>query len=170
LRNAKFDVAVDVGPASATKRQATVRALIGMIQIAPDPETRQVLTSMAMMNMDGEGISDVRAYFRDKLIKMGVLQPTEQEGQKLLAQMQAAQQPDPQAVYLQAAAEEASAKAVKAQADTEYTLARAVETRAKTAETLAGIQQKERTSIVQTAKALREGVANEMRQPPSRMF
>ena len=168
LSNAKFDVAVDVGPASATKRSATVRALLGMIQIAPDPETQQVLTSMAMMNMDGEGISEVRAYFRDKLIKMGVIQPTEQEGEKLLAEMQAAQQPDPQAQYLQAAAMEAQAKAGQAQANTEYTLARAEETRAKTVEVLAGIQQKERTNVVETAKALQEAVAPGMRQPPSR--
>ncbi len=170
LSNAKFDVAVDVGPASATKRSATVRALLGMIQIAPDPETQQVLTSMAMMNMDGEGIGEVRAYFRDKLIKMGVIQPTEQEGEKLLAEMQAAQQPDPQALYLQAAAMEAQAKAGQAQANTEYTLARAEETRAKTVEVLAGIQQKERTNVVNTAKALQETVATGMRQPPSRTF
>jgi hypothetical protein len=168
LSNAKFDVAVDVGPASATKRSATVRALLGMIQIAPDPETQQVLTSMAMMNMDGEGISEVRAYFRDKLIKMGVIQPTEQEGEKLLAEMQAAQQPDPQAQYLEAAAMEAQAKAGQAQANTEYTLARAEETRAKTVEVLAGIQQKERTNVVETAKALQEAVGPGMRQPPSR--
>ena len=168
LSNAKFDVAVDVGPASATKRSATVRALLGMIQIAPDPETQQVLTSMAMMNMDGEGIGEVRAYFRDKLIKMGVIQPTEQEGEKLLAEMQAAAQPDPQALYLEAAAMEAQAKAGQAQANTEYTLARAEETRAKTVEVLAGIQQKERTNVVETAKALQETVATGMRQPPSR--
>jgi hypothetical protein len=168
LSNAKFDVAVEVGPASATKRSATVRSLLGMIQLAPDPETQQVLTSMAMMNMDGEGIGEVRAYFRDKLIKMGVIQPTEQEGEKLLAEMQAAQQPDPQAQYLQAAAMEAQAKAGQAQANTEYTLARAEETRAKTVEVLAGIQQKERTNVVNTAKALQEAVAPGMRQPPSR--
>jgi hypothetical protein len=168
LSNAKFDVAVEVGPASATKRSATVRSLLGMIQLAPDPETQQVLTSMAMMNMDGEGIGEVRAYFRDKLIKMGVIQPTEQEGEKLLAELQAAQQPDPQAQYLQAAAMEAQAKAGQAQANTEYTLARAEETRAKTVEVLAGIQQKERTNVVNTAKALQEAVAPGMRQPPSR--
>lgn len=168
LSNAKFDVSVDVGPASASKRSATVRALLGMIQLSPDPETQQVLTSMAMMNMDGEGIGEVRAYFRNKLIKMGVIQPTEQEGEKLLAEMQAAQQPDPQAQYLQAAAMEAQAKAGQAQANTEYTLARAEETRAKTVEVLAGIQQKERTNVVETAKALQETVATGMRQPPSR--
>jgi hypothetical protein len=63
---------------------------------------------------------------------------------------------------------EAQAKAGQAQANTEYTLARAEETRAKTVEVLAGIQQKERTNVVNTAKALQEAVAPGMRQPPSR--
>ena len=168
LSRAKFDVTVEVGPSSSSKRQATVRALIGMIQLSPDPETQQVLTSMAMMNMEGEGIAEVRGFFRKRLIRMGVVEPTEQEAEKLMAEMQAAQQPDPQAQYLQAAAMEAQAKAGQAQANTEYTLARAEETRAKTVETLAGIQQKERTNVVNTAKALQETVATGMRQPPSR--
>ena len=168
LSRAKFDVTVEVGPSSSSKRQATVRALIGMIQLSPDPETQQVLTSMAMMNMEGEGIAEVRGFFRKRLIRMGVVEPTEQEAEKLMAEMQASQQPDPQAQYLQAAAMEAQAKAGQAQANTEYTLARAEETRAKTVETLAGIQQKERTNVVNTAKALQETVATGMRQPPSR--
>ncbi len=156
LTRAKYDVSVDVGPTSSTKRQATVRALIGMVQIASDPETQQVLTSMAMMNMEGEGIQDVRKYFRNRLIKMGVVEPTDQEAETLLKEMQAMQQPDPNAIYLQAAAKEAEAKAIKAQADTEYTIARAEETRAKTVETLAGIKQSERSNVVNTAKTLRE--------------
>ena len=168
LSRAKFDVTVEVGPSSSSKRQATVRALIGMIQLSPDPETQQVLTSMAMMNMEGEGIAEVRGFFRKRLIRMGVVEPTEQEAEKLMTEMQASQQPDPQAQYLQAAAMEAQAKAGQAQANTEYTLARAEETRAKTVETLAGIQQKERTNVVNTAKALQETVATGMRQPPSR--
>jgi hypothetical protein len=32
---------------------------------------------MAMMNMEGEGIGDVRDYFRMRLVKMGVIKPTD---------------------------------------------------------------------------------------------
>ena len=169
LSRAKFDVAVDVGPSSSSKRQATVRALLGMIPLSSDPETQQVLTSMAMMNMEGEGIADVRKYFRKRLIAMGVVEPTESEAEQLMQEMQAAQQPDPQAIYLEAEAEKARAQAIKAQADTEWTIARAEETRAKTAETLAGIEQSERSNVVNTAKTLKEVMAPEMRQPPSRV-
>lgn len=170
LSRAKFDVNVEVGPSSSSKRAATVRSLMGMMQITTDPETQVVLQSMAMMNMEGEGLADVRNFFRQKLIRMGAVEPTEQEKEELAAELQQLQgQPDPQAQYLQAAAAEAQAKAVKAQADTEYTLARTEETRAKTVETLAGIQQKERTNVVNTAKDLQQVITGPgMRQPPSR--
>ena len=173
LSKAKFDVAVEVGPSSESRRAATVRSLMGMMQLATDPETQQVLGSMAMLNMEGEGIADVRDFFRNRLIKMGVVKPTAEEQQALLEELQQAQSqqaPDPQAQYLQAAAMEAQAKAGQAQANTAYTLARAEETKAKTVETLAGIQQKERDSVLNTAKALQEVVSPGMRQPPSRTF
>ena len=169
LSNAKFDVAVDVGPSSSSKRAATVRSLMGMIQLSQDPETRMVLTAMAMMNMEGEGIWEVRDFFRQKLVQMGVIKPTEQEGEELMVAMQN-QQPDPQSLYLQAEAAKAQAQAVKAQADTEYTMARAEETRAKTIETLASVENDQRESAVKTAKNLQDIVqgAQGMRQPPSR--
>ena len=165
LSKAKFDVAVEVGPTSSSKRAATVRALTGMLQLAPDPETQQVLSAMAMMNMEGEGISDVRSYFRKKLLRMGVIKPSDEEQQEMLAEMQQLQsQEDPQALYLQSASAEMQAKAVKAQADAVYTAARTEETQAKTAETLAGIEQSERESVLKTARDLQKIVAGpEMR-------
>ena len=96
----------------------------------------KVLSSMAMLNMEGEGITDVRSYFRKQLVTMGVLKPTEQEAQEL-QQAMANQQPSPEAIYLQAEAQKANALATKAQADTVLTLAKAEETRAKTEDTLA---------------------------------
>jgi hypothetical protein len=81
LSRAKFDVVVDVGPSSSSKRASTVRALTGMLQITQDPETVQVLTAMAMMNMEGEGVSDVNEFFRKKLLRIGAVKPTEEESQ-----------------------------------------------------------------------------------------
>ena len=157
LTQAKFDVRVDVGPSSVSKRAATVRALTGMMTITQDPETLQVLGAMAMMNMEGEGIQDVRKYFRNKLLRMGVLEPTDLELEEMAKEAAArAEQPDPQAVLAQALAIESQAKAQKAQADTEYTLARAEETRAKTIDTLAGVDIKARDAVVKTAEQLRQ--------------
>lgn len=135
MTEAKFDVNVEVGPSSSSKRAATVRALMGMMQVTNDPETQGVLQSMAMMNMEGEGISDVRSYFRKRLVKMGVIKPTEEEAQAMMAELQG-QPEDANQVFLQAAAEEAMAKAALARADTVYTVARAEETRAKTLKTI----------------------------------
>jgi hypothetical protein len=135
MSNATFEIVADVGPSSSSKRQATVRALTGMLQITQDPETAQVLTAMAMMNMEGEGLADTNAYFRKKLLRMGVVEPTDAEREELMAEMQGTPQ-DPNSIYLQAAAEEATAKAAKARADTVETIADAELKRAKTVETL----------------------------------
>lgn len=135
LSEAQFDVAVDVGPSSSSRRSATVRALTGMMAITNDPETQQVLQAMAMMNLEGEGVADVREFFRKKLIRMGVVKPTQQELDELMAELEAKGQ-DPNAIFLAAAAEEAQAKAAKARADVVKTLADADLAQARTIETL----------------------------------
>lgn len=138
LADAKFDVDVQVGPSSSSKRAATVRALTGMMAVSDDPETRQVLQAMAMMNMEGEGIGEVRDYFRMKLLKMGVVKPSEEEAQQLMAEAQNAK-PDANAAFLQASAEEAQANAAQARAKTVLTVAQAEETKAKTIKTIAEV-------------------------------
>lgn len=140
ISRAKMKVLVDVGPSFATRRDSTVRSLTGMMQsIGPaDPQTVQILAQAALMNMDGEGLGDLRDYFRQRLLRAGVLKPTDEEAQTL-AQEAESQGPDPQAAYLAAAAQNEQAKAQKAQADTALALARADESKAKAAETIAGI-------------------------------
>ena len=138
LGAAAFDVNVDVGPSSSSKKAATVRALTGMLQITQDPETAQVLGAMAMMNMEGEGIEDANSYFRKKLLRMGVVQPTDKEKEELMAEMQNTPQ-DPNTMYLQAAAANEEAKAAKARADTVETIAAAELKRAQTVETLSKV-------------------------------
>jgi len=159
LSAASFEVNVDVGPSSSSKKQATVRALTGMLQITTDPETAQVLSAMAMMNMEGEGISDANAYFRKKLLRMGVVKPTDKEAEEMMAEMQGQPQ-DPQAMYLQAAAEEATAKAAKARADTVETVASAELKRAQTIETLSKVENDDQTLAINSAKTIQEMMRN----------
>lgn len=148
LSEAEFDVNVDVGPSSSSKRAATVRALTGMASLTDDAETKQVLGAMAMMNMEGEGITEVRDYFRKKLLRMGVVKPTEEE-QQTMADEKANQQPDPNTQYLQAAADEASANATQARAKTILTVAQADETKAKTMKTLADVDSAEQRQAME---------------------
>ena len=178
LSEANFDVDVDVGPSSSSKRQATVRALTGMMQITQDPETMQVLGSMAMMNIEGEGVDDVKSFFRNRLIKMGVVTPTETEAEDLMAASQNAPE-DPNAVFLKAAAEEAQAKAqgarasvIKTLADAELAQAKVLETAAstkldgaKTMETLSGIKSEDQQRMINAAKQVRE-MSNSIGGPP----
>jgi hypothetical protein len=160
LSNAKFDVTVDVGPSSSSKRSATVRALTSMLQMTSDPETIQVLTSMAMMNMEGEGIEDIRDYFRQKMLRMGVIKPTDEEAKELAAELEN-QEPDANAKFLEAAAMKEEAEAAKHRADTVLTVAKAEETQSKTEknkaeiiETLSEINAKETQQAIDAAQAL----------------
>ena len=146
MADAKFDVNVDIGPSSGSKRQATVRALTGMMAISDDPETKQVLQAMAMLNMEGEGIADVREFFRKKLVRMGVTKPTEEEAAQIAQQLG---QQDPQATYLEAAAEQAQAAAAKARADVVATISKAELTRAQTVETLSKIDERQQTQALE---------------------
>ena len=164
LGSATFDVIADVGPSSSTKRQATVRALTGMLQITQDPETAQVLTAMAMMNMEGEGVGDANAYFRKKLLRMGVVKPTDNEAEELMAEMQGQPQ-DPNAMYLQAAAEEATAKAAKARADTVETVASAELKRAQTLETLGKVDDTAQNMALTNAEAVQQILQGQIVQP-----
>ena len=162
LSSASFDVDVEVGPSSSSKRAATVRALTGMMAITTDPETSQVLQAMAMMNMEGEGISDVRDFFRKKLVRLGVVEPTEQEAEELAALLQGQQ--DPNAIFLQAAAEEAIAKAARARADTVKTVADAELSRARTVETLAKVDMDSQDHALNLAREI-GGVVVDQAQP-----
>ena len=171
LSSAKFDVTVDVGPSSSSRRAATVRTLMGLMQIVTDPETLQVITSKIMVNLEDDGMTDTKDFFRKRLVRMGVGEPTDEEREELAAELEQLQsQPDPQSMYLEAEAAKSQAQAQKALADTEYTMARTEETRADTIETLAGIERSERKDVLNTAEQLQKVVqGSQIRQPPSRV-
>lgn len=154
MSEADFDVAVDVGPSFMSRRDATVRALTGMMQVTSDPQDIKVLSAAAMMNMEGEGLSDIREYYRKQLVNMGVVKPTDEEAMQM---QQAAQnaQPDAQQAYLMAEAQKSTALSEKAAADTELT-------RAKTVETLAGIDMDQRRAAIETAQAIASAMQSRM--------
>ena len=164
LNDASFDVSALPGPTSASKRAATVRALMGVLQITQDPETIAVITSMIMMNMEGEGVEEIRDYFRNKLLKMGVVKPTQEEAAKL--QQEAQNQPqDPNAVFLQASAKQALADADLKQANTVLATAKAEQAHVDTAATLAGIHSDKIDKTLQVIQALETKAAQPIQQP-----
>lgn len=136
LTAADFDVIADVGPSFTSRREAMVRGITGIMQMTTDPQDMQILSAMAIMNMEAEGLGEIKQYYRKKLVSMGVIQPNDQEREEMAAAAEAQSQPDPQQVYLAAAAEKESALAQKATADTELTQAKTRQTEADTMETM----------------------------------
>lgn len=117
-RVGRYGPIVDVGPSFISRRDATVRALTGMLSIvgAADPAEATVLAAAIIMNMDGEGLEDLKAYYRRKLVQMGAVEPTDEEKAEL-EKAQANQQPDANAQFLLGEAKKSLALAEKAQAD-----------------------------------------------------
>jgi Phage P22-like portal protein len=142
---AKFDVVSDVGPSSSSRRAATVRALTGMASISQDPQDIKVLMAMAMMNMEGEGIADVRDYFRKQMVQLGVLEPTDKDKAEQAQQPPA--QPDANAMLLMQTAK-------KAEHDAALSDAKVALTNAQTIETLAGIDLAREAQAIEQAQAL----------------
>lgn len=149
----RFKVVADVGPSFTTRRDGTVRAVTGMLQFVEDPQDKAVLTGVAMQNMDGEGLKDVKAYWRRKMVAMGVTEPTDEEKAEL-EQARANQQPDPQAQFLLAEAQKSAALADKAKADTLLALEKAKEAEASAAEKLAKIEALDIDRILKLVEAL----------------
>jgi hypothetical protein len=97
---------------------------------------------------------------------MGVVKPTEQEIETLMAEAEAkGQQQDPNAIFLQAAAEEAVAKAAQARANTIKTVADAELSRAKTAETLAKTGEIDQNMALTATEAIQQAALGEQVQP-----
>ncbi|EMN9778775.1 portal protein [Acinetobacter baumannii] len=161
LTKASFDVGVDVGPTSSSKKSAIVRQLQALLPYTQDPQDMKILLAMIYMNMEGEGIKDFRNYYRKYLVQLGVVEPTEEEQQEMMAAAQN-QPPDPNAQYLEAAAEEASAKAQKAKADTIKVVADAEKTRADTAATLAKMDRDDQQATLDMVQQINQATQQNM--------
>jgi hypothetical protein len=148
LTRADFDVTVDVGPSFASKRDATVRALTGVMQMVTDPAEAKILQSLILMNMEGEGLSEVNEYYRKQLVGLGVLPPNEEEREAKEAAAQQPQEPDPQAVFLESEAEKNLAQA-------ELDRARALEIAAKVDKTVAEIDNVDADTAKKEAETLK---------------
>lgn len=155
LSTASLDVYADVGPSSGSRRASTVRAVTGMMTLTQDPETLNVLSSMAMMNMEGEGIGEVRDYFRRKLVQAGVIKPTEEEAAEMAA-AKASRPPDPNSVFLMESAAAQKAKAEKDRAGTIQTLADAELKQAQTAKIEAETTGERNDQQINAAFAMRD--------------
>jgi hypothetical protein len=146
ISKATFDVDVDVGPSSSSKRATAVRAMSGLSSITQDPEMQQAINLVIAQNIEGEGMDDFNAWARKKSIRMGITKPNDEEKAEL-EQEKANQQPDPQAAYL-------LAEAKKAQADVALKEAQTEKARADAAAVVAGIGSDQVDQAIAIADAL----------------
>lgn len=127
----RFGVWADIGPSFQNRKDATVRALLNILGVTnPQDQTlATVLISTAIMNMDGEGLDDIRDYLRKKLVGMGAVKPTPEEEQEAAAEAQN-QPPDANTVFLLAEATKSKAQGHEALASALQKLAQAGQARA----------------------------------------
>jgi hypothetical protein len=130
LSRAEFDVSSKLTPASNSRRNNVVRTLESVYAVTQDPADQAVLLSSIMMNIEGEGLSDLREYYRKKLVRTGVIEPTEEDKKEMQAEAEA-QQPDANQIYLQAEAEKSRTASDLNKAKTILTMEQANKTAAE---------------------------------------
>ena len=147
LTRADFDVTVDVGPSFASKRDATVRALTGILQMVTDPAEAKIIQSLVLMNMEGEGLSEVNEFYRKQLVQLGVIPPNEEEQEAMDAAAQQEQEPDPQTVFL-------ASEALKNESTAELNNAKALEIAGKVDKMVAETENVDADTALKEAETL----------------
>jgi len=133
LAAGKYRVISDVTEATATRRDKTVKTLVNAAGViaSVDPEAAAAMLNTALLNMDGEGMTDLQDWIRSRLVTQGIVKPTPEE-QAQMEQAAQQQQPDPQAQALAAVADKEGAAADKYRADTILSEAKTEQTIAET--------------------------------------
>lgn len=118
LSQGNYEVTVDVGQSFATRRDATVKSLLSMLAlIPPGTPKHDLVSSMILDNMDGEGIDDLKEYNRNQLLLSGVIKPRTPEEKQMVAQAKAQQQNQPSPDMVNALANQGLAVAENKKAD-----------------------------------------------------
>lgn len=124
----KYKCIVTVSEATATRRDKTVKQSLNIAEMAAqaqDEELAQIALRMAVMNQDGEGMSDFQQWARKSLVAKGVIQPNEEEKRQMEQAQEQQQQPDPEVQLVQAKIAETAASATQKHADSILKMAQA---------------------------------------------
>lgn len=150
-----YETVVDVGPSFATKRDSTVKALMGIMQLTQDPQEQAILSSLIIQNIDGEGLDDLKDYNRKKLVSIGVLKPNEEE-QKQMEQAAQNKQPTPNDLWALSEARKNDAVSVRENSTTVKNIADAEKTQAETAVMLQQANGDQLQQILQILQAMQQ--------------
>lgn len=159
ITKGKYRVFADVTEATATRRDKTVKTLLNGAQVvaAFDPELAGMMTTTAILQLDGEGINDLQDALRKRALASGLVKPTPEEQQEIDQAAQEPQEPDPQAQFLLANARKAEAEAEKTTAGVDQTKADTALKVAQAAKTQSEIGQGEQNHKMGMIDRLKEG-------------
>jgi hypothetical protein len=110
LSKGRYDVAVALGPSYTTQRQESLDTLLDLL--AKMPALGQIAPDLIVKNLDVQGAQELERRIRWPLVQQGVIEPNDEEKQKL-AQRQP-DQPDP---LVAATVKDLEAKAEKTHAE-----------------------------------------------------
>lgn len=158
ISKGKYKVITDVGPSFRSKRDAQVRALLNLVPMVQDPETSMMMMFMAVQDMDGEGLDDLKKWCRSKLVQAGAIEPNEEE-KAALDNAAKQQQPSAQDQFLLASAKKQEADAAAKMAGLEKTQADTDLAKAKTVEIVSALTAQERAFLM---SALQSSIAPTM--------
>ncbi len=119
ISKAKHEVIIEIGPTSISQRKATLTSINDLLPKITDPELSVMLQVVALMNLEAEGVGQIRKAARKRGVMMGIIEPNEQEKQMMQDQAQQAQQPTAEDIYLQSVSKESDSKTAKNTADIE---------------------------------------------------
>lgn len=142
--NGSYKVVVDVTEATATRREKTVKSMVRLAEIAGaigDQSLGKIALLTAVMNQDGEGMTDMQGFARKQLIAEGVVEPNDEERQQI-EEAQQGQAPDPTAIALLAQAKDSDASAQLKTAQKQKVEAEVGLTQARTVQALADAEAK----------------------------
>lgn len=151
IRKAKHKVTVEVGPSTSSKRDAVVKGIREMIQYTQDPQDIKVLTATAFQNMEGEGLQDIRDYYRMQLLKMGVGTPTEKEKEMLQPEQKG---PNPQDEFLKSESAKNMARVEEIQASAQNKAADTDKKRAEALDILSQIDKEEQSQAIENTRLI----------------
>lgn len=135
----KYEVIADVTEATTTRRDKTVKTLVSVAEMAApvDPQLAAASLNTALMNMDGEGMDDLQAWVRQRLVQQGVVKPTDEEKAQMQAAAQSQQPPSAQDQLTAAKVATEQTTAALNQAKTVLTMKQAEGEGAKTVSSIA---------------------------------
>ena len=158
LSRGRYMVISDVTEQTATRRDKTARTMLNVASAASAAGDNQFATGAmitAVLNMDGEGLTEFKDWVRLRALSMGLVKPTDEEKAKMQEEA-GNKQPSPEEQLAQAVGAEKAASAMLKQAQAQTEQARTGLVQAQTMEAVANAEAMAKGDITPNADPLEQ--------------